>query len=235
MEQQLITGTVAGTGASINITLGFSPSAVEVWNPVTNTTLNWTSDMADASAVKYSQLADDQLLSNAEFKMSATNNAELYTRAFKFMIGGVPYSKAAISTSVSSTATVPANKYGIFGLQIGANGTLDARDAAANGTGYDSTASALASVSAVTGSHIAIGYVIVITTAGGGFIGATTEFDATGVTATFVPAQNARGIVTLGITPIDLGDSTTINGGFTIGADTDLNVSGDTLYYKAWR
>ncbi len=239
MEQQLFTGTVAGTGSAINVNLGFTPSAVEIWNPMTDCTLNWISDMADGYGVKVVPLADDQLLTDADFSMSATNKAQVYTRAFKYLIDGTTYSKAATTTDITAT-TIPQLKYGLFGFQIGLNGTIDARDATGNAAGYDSAASAIADIPTLTGSHISLGYLTVMSTAAAGFVGATTEFDSVGTatsiaTATFVSAQNVNRIITGGITPIETGDSTTIPGGFTIGTDSDLNVSGDTLSYKAWR
>ena len=51
-EQELIAGTVEGTGATLNINVGFMPSAVKVFNVDGLATLEWNDSMADASGVK---------------------------------------------------------------------------------------------------------------------------------------------------------------------------------------
>lgn len=51
---QIKSGTTAGTGATINITCGFVPNAVWIYNTTGNAALYWNSAMADASGVKQS-------------------------------------------------------------------------------------------------------------------------------------------------------------------------------------
>lgn len=62
------TGSVEGTGAAINVSLGFVPDHVKIFNiddagslwP----TLEWTSDMPDAAGFKTLSIADDGTTSN---------------------------------------------------------------------------------------------------------------------------------------------------------------------------
>jgi len=238
MEQQCITGTTTGTGASLNVTLGFTPSRVELWNSTSCTKLIWTSDMTDAYARKEHPFQQGLLTSPRPAR--ATTADQVYNAAFSYLLNGRVYDKTATAAGTAPTATtIPINKYGAFGFEIGTDGVIGAgKDAANNATGYATEALAITAVRAAlaspTASHVAIMYVTVINTATT-FVGATTNFNATGVTANFYAYDLVNYITSLGVTPIADGDSTTINGGFTIGADTDLNVSGDTIYYTAWR
>lgn len=52
--KQIKTGTVTGTGAAINVPLGFNPTFVQVLNLTSATLeqLEWFSGMAEASAIK---------------------------------------------------------------------------------------------------------------------------------------------------------------------------------------
>lgn len=45
-------GTVTGTGAALNVELGFSPKYVKVVNVTDPTVFEWFEGMADASAIK---------------------------------------------------------------------------------------------------------------------------------------------------------------------------------------
>ena len=47
----IINGSRAGTGANIDIELGFIPSKVEVTNTVTRTKIEWFSSMADGTGI----------------------------------------------------------------------------------------------------------------------------------------------------------------------------------------
>jgi hypothetical protein len=54
MSSLPITGTVTGTGSAINVSLGFAPGYVKIWN-VTDSkkgSLEWSSTMAAASGFK---------------------------------------------------------------------------------------------------------------------------------------------------------------------------------------
>lgn len=49
---QIITGTVTGTGAALNVSLGFIPKRVEIVNETDPGYYVWTSDMADGEMQK---------------------------------------------------------------------------------------------------------------------------------------------------------------------------------------
>lgn len=48
----IITGTVEGTGAAINVETGFKPSRVEILNEAADISLLWTDTMDDAAGLK---------------------------------------------------------------------------------------------------------------------------------------------------------------------------------------
>lgn len=54
MSQYPVTGTVTGTGSAINVSLGFTPGYVKIWNETDSKkgSLEWTSTMAAASGWK---------------------------------------------------------------------------------------------------------------------------------------------------------------------------------------
>lgn len=52
MPTNIKTGTVTGTGAALNISLGFSPDAVVIINDTTFDRLEWFSNMPAASGFK---------------------------------------------------------------------------------------------------------------------------------------------------------------------------------------
>jgi len=228
--KQVVVGKVTGTGAALNIPLGFTPSKLILTNQIRGTEIVYTPDMADAEGIKY---GGTTVLGSPALAMGSTKSA-IATGAFSFTIGGMSYTKAAVAAGTAVTATtVPQNKYGAFGLQIPSGGTLAVSDAAANATGYATAALALAAWKAVapTALNVLLGCAIVINTSAA-FIGATTLFDAAGVTVQFISygANRPTGLVSayggvIGTTAL----------GVTIGTDADINTSGDTIYYTAYR
>ena len=56
MKGQPVIGTVTGTGAAINVVLGFVPDYVKVWNPndagTVDATMEWATGMANAGGFK---------------------------------------------------------------------------------------------------------------------------------------------------------------------------------------
>jgi len=220
---------VAGTGAAINVPIGFMPSRVVITNKIRGTEVLWTPDMIDGEGIKY---GGTSLLSSPALAIGSTP-ANLATGAFSFTIGSMSYTKAAVAAGTALTATtVPQNKYGAFGLQIPSGGTIAALDAAANATGYATAALALAAWKAVapSASNVALGCVVVINT-GGAFVGATTSLAAAGVTAVYYSYGANRPV---GLISAYAGVVGSVAPGITIGTDTDLNQSGDTLIVSAW-
>jgi len=234
-EQEYKCNSTTGTGSAINISLGFTPQKVRCWNPTSGAELTWQEGMTEATALKRFAPNATGLSSSPRPAIGSTKDY-VASGAFEFKIAGAAYAKAAVAAGTGPTVTtIPINKYGLFGFEIGADGTIDSgRDATANATGYSTATLAIAALPAASSAHTLAFYVVVINTATT-FVGNTTNFDATGVTATYYVPTLLQSPTSLGITPIDPGDSTTIAGGFTIGADTALNILGDTIYYEAWR
>lgn len=117
-----------------------------------------------------------------------SNADDIATAAFVYMIGGKQYSKAAVTTGTGpGNDVVPQNTYGAVALDIGADGTLDAIEAAANATGYASAALAVAGLPAAAAGHARVGWVTVIKT-DGAFTFGTTNLNASNVTAVFTDA-----------------------------------------------
>jgi hypothetical protein len=243
MEQQLKTGSTTGTGASLNVDLGFTPRRVELWNPSTSTKMVWTDDLTDGYCFKENPVrrsvigtatAYTSVLSTARLKKGVISSATVaaYAYPFNWQIAGVNYSKAtATAFAITATASYPASRYGIIAFEIGVDGAIALR--AGGATGYASSAAAIAALPAANPAHVVFGYVVVRSGTATLFKPGTTRLTATN--STFYNIQPINYQTSLGVTPIDPGDSSTITGGFTIGADEDLNRSGDTIYYTAWR
>lgn len=224
-------GSLTGTGAAIDENIGFRPRRVKLFKLDGNVNAMWDSSMASGSAIKDKDFWPTCLTKPPVLSMGSTKSA-IATSAFNFVVAGVNYTKAAVAAGTAITATtVPQNKYGLFGHEVGSDGTLHSRDAAGNATGYDSVALAIAAAPAASdANHMIIGYVVVINTAAA-FVGATTLFDATGVTPLWYSALSGLYVASNGITPLD--DGTTL--GFRLGTDSDLNVAGYPVFYEAWR
>lgn len=225
-----VNGSFAGTGAAINKDIGFVPSRVKIINPNTNSEVLWTDEMGAGRGIKKAEIVTG-LLTKCQTAIGSTP-ANVATPAFEFQILGTKYYKAAVAAGTAPTATtIPQNKYGLFGYEIGADGTIDSKDAAGNATGYATAAAAIAALPAASASHVLIGYVVVMSTDGGGFVGATTSFADAAVTATYYSASLALFPSTGLITSLDSSSGR----GFTLGTDANINVNGDTLYFEAWR
>ena len=93
---------------------------------------------------------------------------------FNYIINGTLYYKAAVAAGTAlGNDEVPQNKYGAVALDIGADGTVDAIEAAANATGYTSAALAIAGIPAAAADHVRMGTVTAIKTDGDFTFGST--------------------------------------------------------------
>lgn len=125
--------------------------------------------------------ANDGVSSSATLAI-ATAADDVKNEAFKFVIAGVGYDKAAVDGTALTGANIPQGKYGGWAFQIGADGTIDVVESADNATGYDSSALAIAAIPAVAASHVRLG-TITASKSDAVFIPATTELNAANVTA----------------------------------------------------
>ena len=125
-----------------------------------------------------------------------TDTSAVSTIAFNYIIDGAQYYKAAVAAGTEpGNDVVPINTYGAVALDIGANGTIDIIEAAANATGYASAALAIAGVAAAASDHVRLGYVTAIKT-DGAFTFGTTALSAANSTVTYVstvPAYDVMG------------------------------------------
>lgn len=216
--------------ASIDINVGYVPEWVRVFNPANDCKMEWFYGMAAGTGI-FTPTVKNGVLTTPGCAMGSTKD-QVANIAFNFGIAGIGYSKAATAAGTAPTATtIPQNKWGLFGFEIGADGTIDKKDAANNAAGYASEALALAALPAASADHVLFMYVTVMCTEAAGFVGATTEFDAVGVTAHFYNVASVVNPQTLGITTVDDDDCR----GFRIGAHTSLQVAGQTLYWECGR
>lgn len=108
--------------------------------------------------------------------------------AFNFDIAGTGYSKGAVAGTALAAGTIPQNKWGIYRFSIVAGGTITVTAGAANfTTGYDSEALAIAALPALPASSADMGYVTVMSTVSGGFVGGTSNLNDGSVTAHYYP------------------------------------------------
>ena len=137
------------------------------------------------------KMADTGIVSSAAltFGGTATN---VFSTTFGFDIAGTGYSKAAVAAGTPLAAgTIPQNTWGIYKYSIIANGTIASTAAAANfTTGYASEALAIAALPATPAVSAYMGYVAVMSTAVGGFVGGTSNLNDAGVTANYLSASN---------------------------------------------
>lgn len=129
-------------------------------------------------------LIGDSVLSGAGLAIGTTKDL-VANALFMYMINGIMYIKLADAVGVEpGNDVVPQSTYGAVALDIGADGTIDVIEAAANATGYASAVLAIAGIPAVAADHVRMGTVTAICTTGD-FTFGTTEFDAGGCTAVF--------------------------------------------------
>ncbi len=130
--------------------------------------------------------ANDGVSSLTTLSTGSTVTAVANT-AFKFVIAGVGYDKAADAVGIApEVATTPQNKYGGQMLEIGVDGVIHANAGANIATGFDTeVAAADADAHAVTAAHVKIGTVTAMRTNVLGFIWGTTGFDDAETTETF--------------------------------------------------
>lgn len=233
--RQFITGSelVPSPAAAINVNLGFEPSYVRVWNPKTGVQMIWNKEVP--LTTKKISPAGDGLVKACGILASTSNAAKIRNGAGVIQVNGV-IKQIALANTTKSDKDFPAGKWGVFGIQAGADGTVDAGPVGST-AGYTTEALAVAAIKAasVSSDHVLLGYITVLASTSAPFEG-TDEF-----TGTDAQEYNCYDNATMeqvesnGISLIEVGDSSTIYAGFTIGLDTDLVIAGDTLYYEVAR
>lgn len=105
--------------------------------------------------------------------------------AFNYAINGNIYPEPALAAGTApGNDVIPQAKFGAVAFDIGADGTIDVIEAAANATGYDSAALAIAGIAAVAADHVRMG-TVTATKSDGAFTFGTTELDAANTTVAY--------------------------------------------------
>lgn len=95
------------------------------------------------------QMASTGIKTSAALAIGGTITA-VATGAFTYDISGTGYSKTAVAAGTApGNDVVPQNKYGCCAFDIGSDGTIDAIEASANATGYNTADLAVAGLPAV--------------------------------------------------------------------------------------
>ena len=99
--------------------------------------------------------------------------------AFSYTINGVQYAKAAVAAGTApGNDVIPSGKYGAVAFNVNASGTITVQEAAANATGYDSAALAVAGIPVNPAGTARMGTVTVIKSDGTFTFGTTSLADA---------------------------------------------------------
>jgi hypothetical protein len=112
MEMEIVTGSVAGTGAAINVSCGFRPRYVKVFNPNDAgslfPTMEWFKGMAAASGFKTKAVADSGATGNKSSDYVTANGISEYSG------GGV----ASEGFTIGADADINVNGETIFWLAL---------------------------------------------------------------------------------------------------------------------
>ncbi len=239
MVRDMLTGSVEGTGSAINVSIGFQPRRIKLVNidspnPV-KPVLEWIYNMAAASALKK---AGNVGLSPAGLVIGSSDASTIkITNTVVFLNKGVFKSKSTAETAFTATthditALAGSIQEAVYLVSLQADGTgIITKGTTATGAGN-------AVIPDTPAGETAVGYLRLAVAAG------STDFDATSddlsaghLTDTYVDYSSLGGeelITANGITQYE-GTSGGNSEGFTIGADSDVNVSGETIVYTAYR
>jgi len=137
------TGTVtcdASSLAVISVNLGFVPGYVRIRNKSNGNVGWWNSSMTSGSMNKITYGASG-LVPAPTLSMHATNKANVKITACTVYVAGVPVA-VALTEIAPSANTLTKSKYGVFGFECGANGTVDKTPNSAT-FAHDTSASAI--------------------------------------------------------------------------------------------
>lgn len=238
MEDDVKVGSVEGTGAAINVELGFFPKAVEIINiddvNALFPAMEWFSGMGSGAGVKKNvdrSLTDGGCVigtvSAKEIKLGA---AVVYTSKGVFKsLAAAEHGFTATTDDITADAALV--QEAMYLLSVNAAGAVTVT----KGDTADGSGSALLPETPLGGVPFAA---LRLAVAAG-----ATDFDATSddlsaahLTDTYYDLTHVGPykVVTNGISLYE-GSAGVAAVGFTIGADTDINVSGETIKYIAYR
>ena len=139
--------------------------------------------LANDIRTKLNAFVANGMLTSAALKIGSTPQ-NVYTALCMFTVSGIVYTKAEVAAGTApGNDVIPEDKYGAVAFDIGANGTIDAVEATANATGYDSAVLAVAGLPAVEAGHVRMGYVTAMKSDGTFTFGTTSLADGTSTVA----------------------------------------------------
>lgn len=218
--------------SGMDLSIGFVPSAIEVWNKNRNCYMVWDNTMAEGEG-KTNHFSGMGLLSKPRCGIGTTPEA-CANNQFDFVLNNIVYTKAASAGGTTPTATtLPMGKYGLFGYEIGIDGTIDRKDAAGNGSGYNTADLALAALPTAAASHVLFMYFVVLAKPAANWVGATDDLvpGSDCISITYYDVTSSNPVTSYGITTLK---SSSVEG-FRIGYYSELIYPGDILNYRAWR
>ena len=230
-------GTVVGTGAAINIELGWTPKRVDWFSSESSASGFWDSSLNNGESIvtDLGEVRSGEILLGKHTPLIGTTDTQLAnTRCVGYFdgAGATAIEIAATAAGTAFTATthdITAAKWASYKLSVQTGGTITITMSASV---YDTEAEAITALAATPSNEISLGYITVQATAGAIF-NATTDALSGGSSGTPAAATNyypAVGVLTGGITPY-----TTDFRGFTIGTAALLNITGSHIYYTAYR
>lgn len=114
-----------------------------------------------------------------------SNKDDVANAAFDYNIGGVRYTRAAITTGTApGDDVIPEDTFGAVAFDIDATGTITVAEATANATGYVSATEAIAGIPAVASSKARMG-TVTASGAEAAFTFGTTLLDAADTTVAY--------------------------------------------------
>lgn len=239
MNTDIIMGTVEGTGAVINEIIGFQPKRVELVNMDSENpakpTMEWFEGLGAGAALKE---AGNVCIAAAGLAIGSGDAAKiLIANTVTYTVNGVFKSKTTAevdftATTHDITAVAGSVQEAVYLMSLQADGTPIITK------GTTATGASNAVIPDTPANETAIGYLRLVVAAGSTDFNATSDDLSAGhLTDTYVDLTSLGGkerISSNGITKYAgtvAGDSE----GFTIGADDDVNVSGETIAYVAYR
>jgi len=132
----------------------------------------------------------EQYITSPTLAIGTSDTTKVKHDAFDYRIDGTGYAYSKATSEIAlSGDTIPQNKYGAFSFTINADGDITVNEASANSTGYASPKLALEGLSHATSDSCYMGYLVVYSTAAGGFVPGTTALDDSAVTDTYTDGK----------------------------------------------
>jgi len=237
----VVSGKVIGTGAELDVVVGFKPARVELMISESSIKGFWDNSMRDAVfLIEYcAELRTGEILLGSHLPLIGTTDTQIAnTRCVTQhdAAGDVRVEVAAVAAGTAFAGAaddITADKWGCYKVCAASGGAISITPDTS--LANDTEAEAIANMGATPANEAVLGYVTVKATAGAVF-DATTDALAGGTSGT--PAEKTNyyagyGVMSNGITVY--GGGTDTFRGFRIGTNAGLNILGSEIFYKAYR